>query len=276
MVAWVLAVLVASGGAVGLYFSVGLHGDDRSIEMVRSNDAISLTYREGLYALEPVDGNPTVGLVFYPGGRVHPDAYVASLAPLVARADVAVYVPEMPLNLAVVDADRADEIISRHPEIDRWIVGGHSLGGAMACRYADQATERIVGVLLFAAYCDVDIGARSLAVLSVTGSADAVVNREAYRRNRANLPANATVVEIAGMNHSQFGSYTGQRGDRPARITDDRAHRRLADVVVPWIENRTTRGERRETGNRDRARPEANVSVEREEVFDPETTRPRR
>lgn len=185
--------------------------------------------------------------MFYPGGRVHPDAYVASLAPLVARADVAIYIPEMPLNLAVLDPDRADDIIAHHPEIDRWIVGGHSLGGAMACRYADRHAGRVVGVLLFAAYCDVDIGARNLAVLSVAGGADAVLNHEAYRRNRANLPTNATVVEIAGMNHSQFGSYTGQRGDRPARITDDRAHRRLADIVVPWIENRTMGDEGRRT-----------------------------
>lgn len=47
MVAWMLAILVASGGAVGLYFGFGLHGDDRSIGTVRSNDTVSLTYQGG-------------------------------------------------------------------------------------------------------------------------------------------------------------------------------------------------------------------------------------
>jgi hypothetical protein len=38
----------------------------------------------------------------------------------------------MPLNLAVLTPDAADAIIASHPIIDRWFVGGHSLGGAMS------------------------------------------------------------------------------------------------------------------------------------------------
>ena len=39
------------------------------------------------------------------------------------------------------------------------------------------------------------------------------------------------------MNHTEFGSYRGQRGDSPATITYDVAHRRLGDIVVPWLVN---------------------------------------
>jgi len=101
---------------------------------------------------------------------------VSALAPLAAEADVTVVIPRLPLNLAVVDygaaqtplwEHRASAVIDGHPSIDRWYVGGHSLGGAMACRYARDAPDAVEGVLLYGAYCDRDISGSGLAALSV-------------------------------------------------------------------------------------------------------------
>lgn len=236
VVVWTIALLLVAATGFSLYFGTPLHGLDTSIQAVQSNDAVTVTHSNGVYVIKPADGTTTVGFVFYPGGRVHPDAYLASLAPLAARANVAVYIPTMPLSLAVLDPDAADAIIARHPAIDRWFVGGHSLGGAMSCRYASNHPE-LTGLVLFAAYCDREIS--DMAVLSVTGSDDSVLNRTAYRQNRENLPPNATLVAIPGMNHSEFGSYTGQRGGHPARIGYETAHDRLTSIVVPWVENQT-------------------------------------
>jgi pimeloyl-ACP methyl ester carboxylesterase len=46
----------------------------------------------------------------------------------------------MPGNLAVLDENAADGVAADYPEIDRWYIGGHSLGGAMAARYAAART----------------------------------------------------------------------------------------------------------------------------------------
>lgn len=180
----------------------------------------------------------TVGIVFYPGARVHPESYAWTFAPLVADRDVVVVIPEMPLHLAVLDSNAANGVRDRYEEIDRWVVGGHSLGGAMACRYAASNPDRVVGVVLFAAYCDDgdDLRGSGLPVLSVQGTADGVVDAETERANRPLLGSDATVVEIDGMNHAQFGAYGDQRGDADPTIDDETARDRLLAVLDEWLE----------------------------------------
>jgi len=81
---------------------------------------------------------------------------------------VGVAVPKMRVNLAVLSPGRADAVIEGETDVSRWIVGGHSLGGAMACRYAgqrggrparigtDEAHRRVADV--FAAWLCRDLG----------------------------------------------------------------------------------------------------------------------
>jgi len=241
----VLAVLLVVAGGFVWYFSNPLHAQDDQFAAAQQRDDVEITRAHGGYVIEPTDAGheDRVGLVFYPGGRVHPDAYVPSLARIAAEAEVTVFVPKMRLNLAVLSRNRAAGVIEAHPEIDRWYVGGHSLGGAMACRFASGAADRVEGVVLFAAYCDRDVSGTDLRVLSVTGEADAVLDRDRYESTRENLPSDATVASLSGVNHSQFGAYTGQRGGQPSGTDFDVAHRRLAAVVVPWFENATAPGD---------------------------------
>ncbi|MFC6756504.1 alpha/beta fold hydrolase [Halomicroarcula sp. GCM10025894] len=123
--------------------------------------------------------------------------------------------------------------------VENWYVGGHSLGGAMACRYAAENPEAIEGVVLYASYCDRDISGTGLAAMSVTGSADTVLDSDSYEENRENLPSDATIRELP-LNHTQFGSYRGQRGDKPSDRSYATAHDRLANVTVAWF--RSQRG----------------------------------
>ncbi len=237
----VAVVLVAAGGFVW-YFSTPHHANPAQLERATDREDVSVSRAHGGYVIEPAErpeDEPRVGLIFYPGGRVHPDAYVPSLAPIAAGTNLTVIVPKVRLNLAVLDRNRAAEIMDAHPEIDRWYVGGHSLGGSMACRFAKGNTDRVAGVVLFASYCDRDVSDTDLEVLSVTGAADAVLDRTSYEDARSNLPDDAVTADLRGVNHSQFGAYVGQRGGKPSGTTFETAHDRLASVVVPWFSNRS-------------------------------------
>lgn len=238
LVAVVLAVVlvVGSGGTV-LYLSTPYHGPPSAIQQVLDDPRVTVTVEDGVHVLTPTTTDSTVGLVFYPGARVAPDAYYSTFAPVVTRTNVTVFLPELPLNVALLDTDAAESIQTRHPGIQTWFVGGHSLGGVAACRYA--SAHDVQGLVLFASYCDVDIRGESVAVLSVTGSADTVLNRENYREATSRLPPETTSHEIEGMNHTQFASYRGQRGDSPASLSYDEAHERLAEVLVPWLTTRS-------------------------------------
>lgn len=250
LVVWLVAAAIVLA-AVGLAWAgtpyEATHG---SVEAVEDDDRVVVERTDEAYVLHPADGPGETGVVFYPGGRVHPDAYVGSLAGLVRGANVTVVIPRMPLNLAVFDygvgstglrSHAAGTAMDRHPSVDRWYVGGHSLGGAMACRYAADHPDAVEGVILYAAYCDVDVSGTGLSVVSVTGSADTVLNRDASERNRDNLPDDARVEELEGLNHTQFGHYTGQ--DRPSGTSFEVAHERLNGVVVPWLRNETAADE---------------------------------
>lgn len=229
-----VGLLVVAGAAFYVYFGVfGLHAPPAVEEAVRADPNVTVESAYGGYVVRDADPErETLGIVFYPGGRVAPDAYLPSAAAIATRANATVYVPGMPANLAVFAPSRADSVLDGEPQISRWVVGGHSLGGAMACRYAADS-ERVDGLLLVGAYCDQPV--RGMPALAVVGTRDAVLDRERFEATRANLPTPGRVVFLEGMNHSQAGWYSGQRGGQAAGISTPEAHRRLAGEVAGWL-----------------------------------------
>jgi len=231
----VLALVLVGGVGFYVYFGVfGLHAPADVQQSVRADPNVTVESGYGGYVVR--DADPEVerlGVVFYPGGRVAPDAYLPSAAEIATRANVTVVVPKMRVNLAVFSQGRADAVVAGEPEIERWVVGGHSLGGAMACRYAGANNRSVDGLLLVGAYCDRPV--RGMPALSVVGTRDAVLNRDRFAETESNLPDPHTVVRIDGMNHSQGGWYAGQSGDQPATIPTSVAHRRLAATVADWL-----------------------------------------
>lgn len=252
LLGWSVVVLVVLLTVALVFLGTPFEAPSDSLDRVEEDPGVSMTETDGGYVLEPTAGGGETGLVFYPGALVAPNAYVESLAPLARDANVTVVVPRMALNLAVVDyglartgvwADAADDAMDEYPNVDRWYVGGHSLGGAMACRYAAGQTDRVDGLVLYGSYCDRDVSGSGLSVLIVAGNGDTVMNWDAYEGGLERLPADATVAELDGLNHTQFGSYTGQSGDTPTGTSYEDAHARLNDVAVSWFRNETARTE---------------------------------
>lgn len=242
--AWVLGlVLIVASLGVG-WAGTPYSATQAEMQDVETDPAVAVSSLGDGYVLAPsetasggAESETSTAIVYYPGGRVHPSAYVPVLAPVVERTGATVFVPKPPLNLAVFDSAMAGPIIDDHPEIDQWYVGGHSLGGAMACRYAHGNAERVSGLFLFGSYCDRDISTTELRVLSVRGGKDTVLDRDTYRENRDNLPENRTTeVTIRGMNHSQFGVYGGQPGDSPATKSAEAVHEALREALIRFIE----------------------------------------
>lgn len=113
---------------------------------MRTSGNVSVDSLQGGYVLSPANVSTTeTALVFYSGARVEPDAYLATFEPVVERASITVYVPELPLNVGLLGVDTAGEIRQSTPTVERWYVGGHSLGGVGACRYASNNPEQVDG-----------------------------------------------------------------------------------------------------------------------------------
>lgn len=109
-----------------------------------------------------------VGFILYPGAKVEKEAY-AYYGTRLAEEGVFVAIPSLRLNLGIADIDAAETIIAAHPDIERWVVGGHSLGGSAASGFALEHEEQVEGVIFLASYPISTMADSNLRVLSVSG-----------------------------------------------------------------------------------------------------------
>jgi hypothetical protein len=168
----------------------------------------------------PVSANASTALIIYPGGRIDPRSYAPEARAIAANGYLVIIVP-MPLNLAVFGAGSGENVIESHPEIRRWAVGGHSLGGVMAAQFAFENPARISGLVLWAAYPSAgnDLSTINISVTTIHGTSDGLVSRPEIDNSLRLLPADTVRDEIEGGNHAQFGWYGKQPKDNEATIS---------------------------------------------------------
>src|SRR5690606_28801609 len=173
--------------------------DNRNLADLSQDARFKLGTYDRYVSLEPLT-DTQVGLVFFPGGVIDAQAYLYRLS-VAAEAGVTVFVVQPPLHLAVTDPWAFDYIRRQHPEISEWYIGGHSLGGIVACWYANQRPDQLTGLLLMASYCLDDISQASLKVLSLTGDQDQLIGLDVEQQYAGNLPPSAQSVVLADFDH---------------------------------------------------------------------------
>ncbi|HZU86696.1 MAG TPA: alpha/beta hydrolase, partial [Anaerolineaceae bacterium] len=207
-----------------------------ALAALQSDAQVSVEITPGWVLFKPVGIEPQTGLIFYPGGRVEYRSYAPALR-LVAEAGYLVALPWVPLNLAVFNPNRADEVIAAYPQIKYWAVGGHSLGGSMAANYLKSHPGKAQGLVLWASYPadSDDLSASGLKVVSVSGSNDGLSTPAKIEASRRLLPVDTTWVVIQGGNHAQFGSYGEQSGDNPATLDAAAQHLQAAQATIALL-----------------------------------------
>ena len=223
-----IAVIAAACGA---YLNSYYRADSDSIAAFSADFTVQgREVADGVIAYEPEKA--VVGLIFYPGGLVEYTAY-EPLMQACAEKGILCVLLEMPFHLAVLDMNAADGVQAQFPQIEKWYIGGHSLGGAMASSYAAKHADEFDGVVLLGAYATEDI--RSLNVISLYGSEDKVMNKEKYDEYISNLPADFTEIVIEGGCHAGFGMYGPQDGDGTPAITAAEQIKLTSAAVFDWL-----------------------------------------
>ena len=173
------------------------------------------------------------GLIIYPGGRVDPRSYAPTAMEFADNGYLTIIVP-MPFNLAVFGFGKASNVINQYPQVENWVIAGHSLGGSMAARYALENPEHINGLALWAAYPagNDDFSTSNIKTTSIFGSEDGLVGDEDISRAVSLLPDSNLFQDIIGGNHAQFGWYGDQSGDNPAKISRDEQQNILISTTL--------------------------------------------
>ena len=207
--------------------------ESQPLAAVMTNPRLTITENAAAIVMTPRGRASGVGLVFIPGAKVAPAAYLYKLSATVEEGGLTVVITKPTLNLAFFDLRPLSKFTTEAPDVTTWFVGGHSLGGVRACQYATQPQVR--GLILFGSYCPNDLSQLDLRVLSISGSEDGLSTPQKVSKAARQLPADAAMVEIAGANHASFGNYGEQPGDGRASVSDEHVKDSITTQVLDVV-----------------------------------------
>jgi hypothetical protein len=191
-----------------------------------SSPAVTVSDDGIVLAFLPAQVQRRTGLIFICGSAVGAEAYASLLRP-VAEAGFPVFVMNLPFRLAPLEShrpivfNRLRQVIVDHPGVTDWVVSGHSLGAALAARFAGAGADSLSGMVLIATTHPQaeDLSQLQIPVTKIYATNDGMAAANKVLANKAKLPAHTRWVEIAGGNHSQFGRYDNPFVDGEATIS---------------------------------------------------------
>ena len=219
-----LLLLVILAGVFFWYVSDYYRAEDVALEVMAQNS--NITVQDNLTILSP-PLPPTPPLFSTPGAKVEAEAYLP-LLDQIRQTGVTCILVHMPFHMAIFDADAAEDVMARFPEYQHWYISGHSMGGAMASKFASDHPDQVDGLILLGAYIYGDYPDED--TLTIYGSLNQSVEEHIdYTEN---------IVEIEGGNHAQFGNYGPQKGDLPAAISAEEQQKQAVEAIEAFLAQR--------------------------------------
>ena len=217
----ILLVLSLCAGGFFWYVSDYYHAENIAWEVMEQDTAISV--QDNLTVLSPSYPTDTA-IIFYPGAKVEAEAYLPLLDKIRQTGTTCILV-DMPFHMAIFDFDAAKDIIEQFPDVEHWYIAGHSMGGAMASKFASENPNEVDGLILMGAYIYGDYPDEN--TLTIYGSINqSVEDKIDYTDN---------IVEIEGGNHAQFGNYGLQKGDAVAEISAEEQQAQIVTAIEEFI-----------------------------------------
>ena len=243
----IIRILWASFGILFLLWmanSFRAQGFDKSI--LESDSQITIEEMSRYISFQSNASSQPVGLIFFPGGMVQPEAY-APMSRTIAEQGYNVFIIKLPFGTAPLESQEADvmnqalEIMSTNDSIRSWVVGGHSRGAAIASRFASKYGESFDGLLLIgtshpkeAAF---DLSNSTLAVTKIYASNDGLASVAEVEANAIYLPEDTNWILIEGGNHSQFGYLGKLLGDNSATISREQQQELTVDAILAVLKS---------------------------------------
>ncbi|MBU3220753.1 alpha/beta hydrolase [Clostridium algidicarnis] len=219
-----------------VYVSSYYKSSSLALDALKSDSLVTVE-ENGDILFKPIYNNKNIGFIFYPGAKVEASAY-APIAKEIASKGYTVVIAKMSFNLAILSPNKAENIVSKHKDINSWVIGGHSLGGVMAADYALK-NNKIKGLVFLASYPKdkKDFTSNQIKVLSLWGSNDKVANLNKIKEAKNVMPSDSEFIEIEGGNHSGFGDYGYQKGDGDAFITNKEQMSDTSKSILNLLDN---------------------------------------
>jgi pimeloyl-ACP methyl ester carboxylesterase len=196
------------------------------------SDANIEVQRDDWLVMKPTGAMPTGGVILYPGANCDIAGYAPVLRDIAADGYLVVVV-SMPFDFAIFAPDRADEVRAAFPEVRDWVIAGHSMGGAMAGRYAFNHQDDLAGLIMWDSYppASNSLADATLPVLHIHRADADGIPPQKFLDTRNLYPADSVWVPVPGGAHMFFGSFDGGGyvEERAPTISRGEQH----EIVIP-------------------------------------------
>lgn len=177
-------------------------------------------------------------VIFYPGALVESESY-SIWAEKLAMANYPVFLLKVPLDLALLDMNQTEAVLRDHPEHE-YVIGGHSLGGVVASRFAkkEAGDPFLKGIFYLASYPDKkgDLSDSKLPAIQISATEDRLITKKDYQQSAKYLSPETQKYVIQGGNHAGFGSYRSQKGDGEAKISNREQQEQISELLLNWLD----------------------------------------
>jgi pimeloyl-ACP methyl ester carboxylesterase len=234
-------------GCLG-YLYVASQPTGEAIRALASDGAVRVTAYDSFTTFLPARGagNPT-GLLFLPGTPVDPRAY-APITRAVAEHGFPAAIVSTPWRGLTSEASSVmpERIAAAQQALGarRWVIAGHSRGGAFAARIVADNPGAFAGLVLVASVhpIGVDLRAATADVTQLSGDRDRTTTRAALADALTLLPPSTRMIVVRGGNHSQFGFYGKYPFDGTATIPRSQQIAETVDVLLAALERQEVAG----------------------------------
>ncbi|ALO68133.1 hypothetical protein AS189_18575 [Arthrobacter alpinus] len=211
-----------------------------ALAAMTSDDTVTVTETPSQIVMTPTGTASEVGVFFQPGALVDARAYAAVLRPL-AKSGHIVVIPKQPFGIAFLSTGAFTSARTQHPPVERWVLGGHSLGGVVTANdaqaFSKEPGDPVAGVIFFASYPASDMSTLPVPVLSISASNDGLATPEKINASRDTLPKDTNFTVIEGGVHANFGDYGPQASDGKPTISNDDARTEISRASLAFVES---------------------------------------
>lgn len=214
--------------------------------VLQSDSLITVSENGETIGFIPIENKRKTGFIFYPGGMVDPKAY-APMARRLAENGFAVYIIKLPLGSAPLSGQETDvmddtrQIMDTDPSIQRWVLGGHSRGAAIASRFASNHSDLFSGLILIGTShpkdSKFDLSKSGLLVMKIYATRDGLASLSEIEETSKFLPGDTIWIKIDGGNHSQFGYFGTLLGDGRAEISREEQQEVTISAILSMLKD---------------------------------------